>query len=82
MAVLAAFEVASGFILWLILPRGGGYGWGRGAELGREATFIWPRQTWIDLHNWVGVALLVVVLVHVIVHWKWIVNMTKKYARD
>lgn len=77
MFLLALFEVVSGFVLWLVLPRGGGYMGGRGGGLTTEATFLWPRDTWIDLHNWVGVALLVIVALHLILHWRWIVHMTK-----
>ena len=75
--LLALFEVVSGFVLWLVLPRGRGYMGGRGEELVTEATFLWSRDTWLDLHNWVAVALLVIVVLHLILHWRWIVHMTK-----
>ena len=75
MFLLALFEVVSGFVLWLVLPRGGGYMGGRGSIT--EATFLWSRDTWLDLHNWVAVALLVIVALHLILHWRWIVHMTK-----
>lgn len=75
--LLALFEVVSGFVLWLVLPRGRGYMGGRGEELVTEVTFLWSRDTWLDLHNWVAVALLVIVVIHLILHWRWIVHMTK-----
>ncbi len=79
--VLGLFQAVSGFIMWLALPRGGG-GQGRGLDGGSEATF-WSlsRHTWGDLHDWVAVALLVVIIIHVILHWKWIVRMTKSYFK-
>jgi hypothetical protein len=76
MFLLALFEGVSGLILWLVLSRGGGYRGGRG--LATEATFIWSRDTWIVLHDWVGVALAIIVVLHIILHWKWIVYMTKR----
>lgn len=76
MFLLAMFEAISGFVLWLVLPRGGGYRGGRG--LTTEGTFLWSRDTWIDLHDWVAVALVVIVTLHLILHWRWIVFMTKK----
>ena len=66
MFLLALFEAVSGFVLWLVLPRGGGYRGGRG--LSTEATFLWSGDTWLDLHNWVAVALVVVVVIHLILH--------------
>jgi hypothetical protein len=77
MFVLLLFEAVSGFVLWLVLPKGGGYMGGRG--LITEATFLWSRDTWIVLHDWVAVALLVVVVLHLVLHWKWIVHMTKTF---
>lgn len=59
--LLALFQIISGFALWLVLPRGRGYMGGRGGGLTTGATFLWPRDTWVDLHNWVAVALLVIV---------------------
>jgi len=79
MFLLLLFQVVSGFVLWLILPQGGGYRGGRG--LTTEASFLWTRETWITLHDWVGVALVVVVLLHLVLHWHWIVYMTKKLCQ-
>jgi len=82
MFLLALFEAVSGFVLWLVLSRGGrGYMGGRGPGIGDEATFLWGRDTWVDLHNWVAVAPIVLVVTHVILHWGWIVRMTKGYFR-
>ena len=81
MALLGLAEAISGFVLWLAFPSGGGggRGWGGG---GGELTF-WAisKHTWIDIHDWVAVALTVLVIIHVILHWKWIVRMVKSLLR-
>jgi hypothetical protein len=77
MFLLALFQAVSGFLLWLVIPGGGGYRGGRGVELTGSA-FLWPRHTWINLHDWVAVALVVMVIIHLILHWKWILYTTKK----
>ena len=82
MALLGLAEAVSGFILWLGFPSsggGGGRGWGGG---GGQLTF-WEisKHTWIDIYDWVAVALVVVVILHVILHWKWIARMTKHLFR-
>lgn len=75
MFLLGIVEGISGFILWLVIPRGGGRG-------GAESVF-WgiTRDTWIDLHDWVAVAMLVLIVIHIILHWKWIVRMIKTCCR-
>ena len=79
MVLLGLAEAVSGFVLWLGFPSGGGGG-GRGSGGGGvgELTF-WElsKHTWIDIHDWVAVALVVLVLVHIILHWKWIARMAK-----
>jgi hypothetical protein len=77
MLVLGLFQIFSGFIMWFVLPRGG---LGRGAGGSGDVTF-WAlsRHNWADLHDWVAVVLVVVVIVHFILHWKWIVRMTRSY---
>ena len=50
---------------------------------GGEATF-WSlsRNDWADLHGWVAVALVVVVIIHLVVYWKWIIYVTKSYFKE
>jgi hypothetical protein len=78
MALLALAQAVSGFVLWVVLPRGGGFQGGRG----EESAFIWIRDGWINLHDWTAVALVVIVLVHITLHWGWIVRMTRSYFRQ
>ena len=78
--LLGVVDVVSGFILWLVLPGGEGYMGGRG--LASEVTFLWSRGTWIDMHIVVGVILVVVVVVHLILHRKWILRMTKRLGAE
>ena len=80
MFLLVLFQAISGFVLWLVLPRGEGYRGGRGGELVTGQSFLWTRDTWIDLHNWVAVALIAMVALHLILQWKWIVHMTKTFG--
>jgi len=78
MALLALFQAVSGFVLWVVLPHGGGY---RGDQ-GADSAFIWSRDSWINIHDWTAVALVIIVLVHVILHRRWIVWMTRSYFRQ
>jgi len=82
--LLSLVEVISGFVLWLAFPRcgaGGGRGWQDGGDGGTLTFWTIPRDTWIDIHDWVAVALLVVVIIHVILHWQWIVHMSKSLVK-
>ncbi|GAI78805.1 unnamed protein product, partial [marine sediment metagenome] len=36
------------------------------------------RHTWLDIHDWVAVAIVAVVIIHLVLHWKWIIYITKK----
>ena len=78
--LLGIVEIVSGFVLWLILAVGQGYMGGRGLD--SEVTFLWSRGTWIDLHTVVGVILVVVVVIHLILHRKWILRMTKRLGAE
>ena len=84
MSLLGLAEVITGFVLWLGFPTGGGgdgRGWGGGGGLGNLTFWELSKHTWIDIHDWVAVAIVVLVMVHVILHWKWIVRMTKSLFR-
>jgi len=81
MALLGLAEAISGFVLWLGFPTGGGgggRGWGGGGGgLGSLTFWELSKHTWIDIHDWVAVALVVLVIIHVLLHWKWIIRMAK-----
>jgi cytochrome b subunit of formate dehydrogenase len=71
MGLLGLVQLVSGFVLWLALPcgeRGGGGG-----------TFLLSRDVWLTMHNRSALLLAAIVIVHIILHWGWIVRMTKSY---
>lgn len=56
----------SGFVLWLVLPRGSG-------KFGES--FIFSREQWLWLHDWSSVILITLILIHLILNWIWIKSM-------
>jgi len=67
-------EAISGFVLWLVLSSGG-YRGGRGSLY--PQTFILSRGDWLAVHDWFAVVMVVGILIHVALHWKWIVCMVR-----
>ena len=78
--LLFLLEVFSGFVLWLAVSGGDGVRGGRGSveRAGQEEFLTVTRSDWIDIHDWAGVALLVIIGLHVLLHWRWIVQVTKR----
>jgi len=77
MLLLGLFQILSGAVLWFVLPHGGGYQGGRNLEAVEE-TFGWSRDTWVDWHDWTAVALLAMLIIHLILNWKWLTVTTKR----
>jgi hypothetical protein len=82
-AALLLFQAASGLVLWLAFPRGQGAGGGLGRDAralkgGIERTFAGiERSTWVTIHDWAAVLFVVIVVIHVAVHWKWVIRQTR-----
>ena len=72
--LLGLIQAISGFLLWLVIP-GGHRGFGAGQVTG---DFLWSRFTWIEIHDWTAFALVIVLIIHIVIHWKWIIYMTKR----
>ncbi len=66
--------IASG-IYFLFIPSGG-YQGGRNPWYG--VTVLFERETWEWLHTWIGLAMVVIALVHLLFHWKWVTGMFKR----
>jgi cytochrome b subunit of formate dehydrogenase len=74
--VLAA---VSGLVL-MFAGGGGGYQGGRNPRFAGEVLSL-SRWVWRDLHDWSGIAMLGGVLLHLVLHWKWLVCMTRNLFR-
>ena len=76
MLMLLSFIVTAftGIILFFFLPSG--------VRQGQYQTFLGIiKATWITLHDWAGILMILLVLLHFVLHWKWIVYMTKSMFR-
>jgi hypothetical protein len=85
MTLLGLAEAISGFILWFGFQAGtgggGGHGHGGGGGTGNLTFWELSKHTWIDIHDWVAIALVVMVAIHVILHWKWLVRVAGSLFR-
>ncbi len=72
---MSAVFILLSSIYFLILPVGGYMG-GRNPNYG--IVFIMERSGWELLHNWGGILMIAIALVHIILHWKWIYLTTKR----
>ncbi len=69
----------SGLLLWQVYPDGGThYRGGRGEIGSSQAVIGLVRSDMRELHNWSGVLMGVLVVVHLLFHWKWLVCQTKR----
>ena len=64
----------SGMILFF--AGSGGYQGGRNPRYAQEVLGV-SRLLWKDLHDWGGIIMLGGVFLHLVLHWKWIVCMTR-----
>jgi len=64
-------------VYFLFLPSGG-YQGGRNPLYG--VTILFSRHTWDALHTWAGVAMIVVAVVHLAIHWRWVKMMATRVA--
>ena len=52
----------SSLLVWVVIPKG--------------YSPVWIL--WIAIHKWSGFALLVESMLHVALHWRWLVTMTRR----
>ena len=47
--------------------------------IGRTITFLGTtKATWIPWHNYAGLVMIFLVLIHLILHFRWLIEMTKR----
>ena len=77
MVIALAFilSAVSGLVLFFA-PHSGGYMGGRNATYTANILFV-AKDTWKVVHNWSSIAMIAGVLGHLVLHWNWMVCMTK-----
>jgi hypothetical protein len=75
MVFLGGILAALSGIHFLYLPSGG-YRGGRNPMYG--ITILFERHTWSDLHIYAGVVMVVAVVVHFAIHWRWVSMMARR----
>ncbi len=71
---LSFLAAAVSGIYFLILPRG----FMGGLQTGWDPGLLFSRTTWDLIHTWSAVVLAVAAMLHFIIHWRWIVNVTSR----
>jgi preprotein translocase subunit SecY len=75
----SALIAALSGLYFLYFPSGG-YQGGRNPYYNIQVLF--SRHTWGDLHIWGGVVMIAIAIIHLILHWSWVVNMTRRMLKD
>ncbi len=75
--IALAFVISAGTGVMFLFMGSSGYQGGANPTFGN--TFLGlSRWVWSDLHTWASLIMIAGVLLHVILHWKWIVCVTKQ----
>jgi hypothetical protein len=74
-AIAFLLSIVSGMVLYL--GPSGGYQGGRNPAHGATVLFL-DHHAWSELHTWSSIAMAAGVLAHLILHWTWLICMTKK----
>ena len=70
--VLFILLSVTGFVNWFCLPRG--------YEAGRGSFLVSLRHLLVEVHEWIAVMFLVVVAIHLFLHWGYIKTNLRKYG--
>jgi hypothetical protein len=73
--ILFLFEGLSGFVIWVVLPRGALDYNPMTSDHGRTFWSL-QRDVWVDLHAWLAVVIISITLIHLIINWRWIVEVS------
>ncbi|MBN2238268.1 MAG: DUF4405 domain-containing protein [Dehalococcoidales bacterium] len=77
LGLLGLVEAVTGFVLWIGYPESGSGAGKLYGGIGNIEVLGLAKHTWIDIHDWVAVALTLMVVLHIIVHWKWILRVAR-----
>jgi cytochrome b561 len=75
--ILFAADCFSGFVLWLVLPRGSLDYFNMLSGSGRTFWGL-QRNIWLDIHVWLATLIVAIIIIHIILNWRWVIGVSKK----
>jgi ABC-type transport system involved in multi-copper enzyme maturation permease subunit len=69
--ILFIILFSTGLLNWLVLPRG---------YEARGSVLVSVRHFFIAFHEWAALIFMIVVAVHIVLHWPYIKSNLKKYS--
>ncbi len=78
--ILFLFQSFSGFVIWLFLPRGRFDHLDMISGIGRTFWGL-QRNVWADIHAWVAITIMAIVIIHLLLNWNWVVAVSKNIFR-
>jgi hypothetical protein len=69
--VLFAVLAFTGLLNWLVLPKG---------YQARGSFLVSVRHFLVGVHEWIGLILIIMVAVHIMLHWTYVRNNLKKHG--
>jgi len=76
-AIAVLMSGVSGIVLWLAGP--GGYQGGQNPNYGMSILGL-SRGAWDDLHLWTSLIMGAGVLLHLALHWSWIMGVSRRLS--
>ncbi|MCA9872363.1 MAG: DUF4405 domain-containing protein [Anaerolineales bacterium] len=64
-------------LYFLFAPASGGYQGGRNPLW--DVGWLFSRTNWDLLHTWSAVVLIIAAMLHFVIHWRWIANVTRRF---
>jgi len=43
-----------------------------------DPMFLFSRTTWDLLHTWSGILMIIAIVIHFLIHWRWIINVARR----
>lgn len=77
LAVALSFLITAASGIYFLFAPTGGYQGGRNP--GWDPGLLFSRATWDLIHTWAGVIMIIAAIIHFWIHWRWVVNTTRKF---
>jgi hypothetical protein len=77
LAIATSFLLCAVSGIYFLFGPSGGYQGGNNPNW--DPGFLLSRTTWDLIHTWSGVVMIVAAVIHFMIHWRWVKNVTARF---